>query len=107
MKLFSLLFFIYLTISALGQTIEDIQWSSRGNSFFNIENNSVVEYLLPSFQKKVLVDSIQLIPKGQGKALRIRSFSISDDGKKVLIYTNSKKVWRRDTRGDYWIYETA
>jgi len=67
----------------------------------------VVEYLLPSFQKKILVDSIQLIPKAQGKALRIRSFSISDDRKKVLIYTNSKKVWRRDTRGDYWIYETS
>src|SRR4051812_30635122 len=102
MKLFSLLFFLYLFISASAQNNEDILWSSKGDRFYNTENNSIVEYLLPSFQKKILVDSIQLIPEGKDKALRIRSFSISDDGKKVLLYTNSKKVWRRDTRGDYW-----
>ncbi|XHR94717.1 DPP IV N-terminal domain-containing protein [Mucilaginibacter sp. UC70_90] len=26
--------------------------------------------------------------------------------KKVLINTNTKKVWRYDTRGDYWVYDS-
>ncbi|WP_299289193.1 S9 family peptidase, partial [uncultured Mucilaginibacter sp.] len=39
--------------------------------------------------------------------LAVRSFTFSDDGKKVLIYTNSKKVWRYDTRGDYWVADLA
>ena len=24
---------------------------------------------------------------------------------KILLFTNSKKVWRFNTRGDYWIYD--
>ncbi len=28
---------------------------------------------------------------------------MSDDGTKALIYTNTKKVWRLDTEGDYWV----
>jgi dipeptidyl-peptidase-4 len=38
-----------------------------------------------------------------GKNIRVRSFQLSDDGTKALIYTNSKRVWRYDTRGDYWV----
>ncbi|MCW3105942.1 MAG: dipeptidyl peptidase [Segetibacter sp.] len=105
MKFLSLTIIVfYLSFSANAQSAEDIQWSKNGNSFYNIENNSITEYQLPSFEKKLIVDSLQLIPKGRKKALAIRSFSISEDGKKLLIYTNSKKVWRRDTRGDYWVF---
>src|SRR5262249_19285169 len=25
----------------------------------------------------------------------------------LLIYTNSKRVWRKNTRGDYWVYDTG
>lgn len=84
-----------------------IQWSKDGNSYFTTESNAIVQYQLPSFQQTVIVDTMKLVPKGQDKALRIRSFSYSDDGKKVLIYTNSKKVWRQDTRGDYWVLDLA
>jgi len=31
---------------------------------------------------------------------------VSEDNKKVLINTNTKKVWRYDTRGDYWVYDS-
>ena len=27
---------------------------------------------------------------------------MSPDGKRVLLFTNSRKVWRQNTRGDYW-----
>ena len=27
----------------------------------------------------------------------------SDDGSKLLIFTNTQKVWRQNTRGDYWV----
>jgi dipeptidyl-peptidase-4 len=82
---------------------QNIHWSKDGNSYFESENNGIVRYQLPSFSRSVLIDSLSLIPAGQKKALPIRDFSVSDDGKKWLIYTNSKKVWRSDTRGDYWL----
>jgi dipeptidyl-peptidase-4 len=37
--------------------------------------------------------------------LAIRDFSFSADGKKVLIYTNARRVWRYETRGDYWVLD--
>eukprot|EP01136_Pigoraptor_vietnamica_P013454 Opistho-1_new@54471 len=27
--------------------------------------------------------------------------------KKALIYTNTKRVWRQDSRGDYWVADIA
>lgn len=106
MKFLSLtIIVLYVWLSASAQSAEDIQWSKKGNSFYNIENSSIAEYQVASFGKKLIVDSLQLIPEGQKKALAIRSFSISEDGRKLLIYTNSKKVWRRDTRGDYWVFD--
>lgn len=104
--LFSLTIIVfYVSIAANAQSPEDIQWSKNGNSFYNIQNNSIEEYRLPAFEKKIIVDSLQLIPQGQKEAINIRSFSVSDDEKKLLIYTNTKKVWRRDTRGDYWVFD--
>jgi dipeptidyl-peptidase-4 len=49
----------------------------------------------------------RLTPKGGTHALEIKNFFFSPDFKKILIYTNSKKVWRYETRGDYWVYNIA
>ena len=54
-----------------------------------------------------LIQPAQLTPAGMDKPLPVRDFFFSNDGKTVLIYTNSKRVWRQDTRGDYWILNTA
>lgn len=104
MKFFLILTILNLSIAASAQ---ELNWGKDGNSYYEVENNAIVQYQLPTFSQTVIVDSVSLIPTGQKKALAIRSFSFSDDGKKVLIYTNSKKVWRSDTRGDYWIENTA
>lgn len=104
MKFFSLAIIVfYLSVPVFSQSGQNIQWTKNGSSFHNIEGNTIVEHALPSFKKKVIVEAGQLTPKGQTKALSVRSFSFSEDGKKVLIFTNTKRVWRRDTRGDYWV----
>lgn len=45
--------------------------------------------------------------KGHRPALNVESFQFSDDESKLLIFTNSKRVWRRNTRGDYWVLDLA
>ncbi|GAA6204648.1 S9 family peptidase [Thalassotalea sp. SU-HH00458] len=45
----------------------------------------------------------QLTPEGAEQPLSIDNYIWSDDRKKLLIYTNSKKVWRSNSRGDYWV----
>ncbi len=84
-----------------------IQWSKDGSSFYKASPDGISKTQLPSFSAKTIVSVQRLTPAGAQQALLIDNFSFSEDGKKILIYTNSKKVWRYKTRGDYWILNTA
>ena len=39
------------------------------------------------------------------QALAVDDYQWSDDKTKLLIYANSRKVWRHKSRGDYWLLE--
>ncbi|MGF1579309.1 MAG: S9 family peptidase [Gemmataceae bacterium] len=60
-----------------------------------------------SGKTKVLVSADQLVPENETKPLRIESYTWSPNEGYVLIYTNSKRVWRQNTRGDYWVYDLS
>ena len=45
----------------------------------------------------------QLVPNGGKKPLSIDNYIWSDDNNKLLIFTNTRKVWRQNSRGDYWV----
>src|ERR1700704_7071385 len=76
-----------------------IKWTSDGNGFYRTEGGEIVRYSLPQQEKTVLVTKQQLTPEGN-TPLQVRNFSFSADDKKILVFTNSKKVWRLQTRGD-------
>src|SRR4051812_30990872 len=80
-----------------------IQWTKDGNGYYAQENGDIVMYSLPGNNKTVLVPKAKLVSGGGTSPISIRSYRFSDDENKVLIYTNSKKVWRYQTRGDYWL----
>jgi dipeptidyl-peptidase-4 len=81
-----------------------IKWAKDGNSYYNVQGGELIEFTLPQNSKTVLLTKEQLTPQEQ-KPLAFRSFSFSDDNKKVLLFTNTKKVWRLNTRGDYWVFD--
>ena len=58
-------------------------------------------------KRSVLVPAKSFRPEGAAKGLEVEDYEWSKDHMKMLIYTNSKKVWRRNTRGDYWVLELA
>jgi len=77
-----------------------IKWGKDGRSYYALETNDLVRYDLPGFQRTVVVEAKDL-PQ------RVQSFSFSDDEKKLLLFNNTKKVWRLNTRGDYWVLDLA
>jgi dipeptidyl-peptidase-4 len=83
-----------------------IKWAKNGNSYYRIENGELGLYTLPQHTKTVVVTQKQLTPEGQTTQINGRSYSFSNDEKKVLFFTNTKKVWRLQTRGDYWVFDT-
>jgi len=53
---------------------------------------------------EVLLPAEKLIPPNAKEPLSIQGYELSKDLDLILIYTNSAKVWRRNTRGDYWTF---
>ena len=53
--------------------------------------------------REVIVAAESLIPSGQSLPLKIENYSWTDGSEKVLIFTNGKRVWRHETRGDFWV----
>jgi dipeptidyl-peptidase-4 len=56
-------------------------------------------------ESKVYVSSDLLIPPGGDKPLVVDDYALSSDQSRMLIFTNSRKVWRKKTRGDYWVLD--
>ncbi|MEJ7766394.1 MAG: DPP IV N-terminal domain-containing protein [Chitinophagaceae bacterium] len=107
MKLFISFFVSIICSSIVSFAQPGIRWSKDGNSYYAIENKSVVKYQLPSFDKSVVIDPSQL-KLGENKgSLSVRDFFLSEDGNKALIYTNTRRVWRQDTKGDYWLLDVT
>ncbi|RYY59635.1 MAG: S9 family peptidase [Chitinophagaceae bacterium] len=96
--------FVLLLLSGSLMAQRGIKWGADGQSYYAAEEGSIVKYTLPGFQRTVLVNPAGLTPAGAAP-LVIRDFEFN--GRWLLIYTNSKKVWRADTRGDYWVMDTA
>ena len=54
-------------------------------------------------QSQLLVSTGDLVPEGAEQPLTIDGYSFSSDLSLLLLYTNSKRVWRHKSRGDYWV----
>ncbi|TSA65774.1 MAG: S9 family peptidase [Sediminibacterium sp.] len=73
----------------------------------SFKSNEIILYDIISGSKKTLVSAKQLIPSGLVNPLSIYNYTWSNDNKNLLIYTNTKKVWRQNTKGDYWVLNIA
>ena len=71
------------------------------------EAKDIVRYETASGLREVVIDAGQLIPEGRSRALEIDDYAWSEDKKRLLVFTNTERVWRRNTRGDYWVMDLA
>ncbi|MEE4246479.1 MAG: S9 family peptidase, partial [Kangiellaceae bacterium] len=88
------------------RTLENNDKSSV-SSDQEIKGSDIVFYKPDGSGRKVLVNFEKLTPNGQGKPVTINDYAWSSNGKWLLVYTNSKKVWRSRSRGDYWVLNLA
>jgi len=87
------------------------QWLDGGASYVVVETspagqNAVVKYDSATGAKRdVAISAAQLTPAGASGPLEIEELSWSGDGQRVLVFTNSRRVWRTNSRGDYWLLD--
>ena len=58
-------------------------------------------------KSEILVSAENFTLPNAKEPLPIQGYSFSKDLDLVLIYTNSVKVWRQNTRGDYWTFRRS
>jgi Dipeptidyl peptidase IV (DPP IV) N-terminal region./Prolyl oligopeptidase family. len=97
--------FVFDAVTNFAQVFpKEINWTTDGKSYLKIKEGSILKIDARSNSETVLIRKEQLTPAGK-KALEFRQFNFSPDNNKVLIYTNTAKVWRYNTRGDYWVLD--
>jgi dipeptidyl-peptidase-4 len=86
------------------------RWHGTGAAYTSTEPSAkvkggteIVRYETATGKKDVLVTAEQLTPPGAKEPLSVDDYAFSTDLDTVLIYTNSQRVWRQNTRGDYWV----
>lgn len=104
-RLFIFLLLFLLTSVNTSSQQKSIKWSADGNSYYSVENNELVRYTLPENKSSIIATGRQLTPEGSTNPLSFDFFSLSDDQQKVLLFTNTKRVWRLNSKGDYWVLD--
>ena len=91
-----------------------LQWQADGKGYLVLEPSGkgevqdIVRYDAVTGQKSILVAAAdKLVPAGAKEPLVVESFDISPDTKKLLLFANTARVWRSNTRGDYWVIDLA
>ena len=95
------------------KTFGPARWLDGGKAYTTVEDSAtvkdakeIVRYDTATGERRVLVSASQIADAGSGgKPPEIDDYSWSKDGAKLLLFTNTKKVWRKNTRGDYWILD--
>jgi dipeptidyl-peptidase-4 len=84
-----------------------INWSADGLTYTKMKEGNIIQVDPKTDAETVLIRKDQLVPKGMTEALKPQSYVFSADNSKLLLFVNTAKVWRYNTRGDYWLLDIA
>ena len=91
--------------------VPTIRWRKPGAGYITLEpakgGQQIVAHDPTTGKREVLVPDHWFIPSGENKPLTVEGYDFSQDGSRLLIYTNSKRVWRVNSRGDYWVLDLS
>jgi dipeptidyl-peptidase-4 len=102
------------------------RWHPDGKSFTVLETNpayedaevevneigdlvehpkDLVSYDFATLERTIILSAQDLVPTGSDEPLVIDDYAWSEDQSKLLLYTNSERVWRVKSRGDYSVLD--
>ena len=88
------------------------RWLPDGAAYTVVERSAdqggapeIVRYDARTGARTVLVAGSSFDPKGTTAPSDVADYSWSADGRRLLLFTNTRKVWRQNTRGDYWVFD--
>ena len=91
------------------RSLGPVQWQKDGSGYLALEPSAakpevveIIRYDTVSGERTIKVGVDKLTPQGS-TPITVEDFVLSPDEKKLLLFTKSERVWRSNTRGDYWV----
>jgi dipeptidyl-peptidase-4 len=88
------------------------RWLQDGTGYTTLEDSEklegakdIVRYDPETGDRRILISAEEFVRCDILGVMDIDDYKWSDDGKKLLIFTNTKRVWRYNTRGDYYVLD--
>ncbi|WP_336518105.1 S9 family peptidase [Pollutibacter soli] len=104
-KILLLVFVITVPFFAVAQKSNALRWSKDGEAMIRFEGGQLKKTFVADGRSEVLFTADQL--KVNGTMIQPAAYEFSDDQSKLLVFTNAARVWRYNTRGDYWLFDKA
>ncbi len=102
---------LYSSPEFFGERFGPARWLADGGGYTTLEpaadgrGRDVVRYDPATGARTVMVPAARLVPPGATGPLGIEDYAWSPDGRMLLVFTNSQRVWRQNTRGDFWVLD--
>lgn len=101
---------LFLTADFRVDYFRQPRWIEGGKAYTTLEASAqykgardIIKYETRSGKRSVLIAAQKLIPTGRSKPLTISGYQWSTDKQQLLVFTNTRRVWRYHTKGDYWV----
>ena len=94
--------------SEFGSDLVPVRWIDEDFYSATEQNENLVDLYrvhAETGNRELVVRGSELVMPGSTNAIRIEGYEFSDDGSKLLIYTNSVRVWRQNTKGEYYVWD--
>ena len=106
-KIFTSLLFLMCLCKIGNAQDKGTNWTVDGLAYYEFKDGDIIKVDPKTEIETVLIKKELLTPIGASKALKVQSFDYSADKTKVLFFANTLKVWRYNTKGDYWVMNNA
>src|SRR6185503_6571311 len=87
------------------------QWLPGGTSYSILERSAERPDEWAIVRRDVETRStlivLRQVPPVKTTPIAIDDYAWSRDGSRLLIFGNTRKVWRQNTRGDYWVFDLS
>ncbi len=84
------------------KSVEDLNWLNSGGFYTAVENNEIIKYAVKNGEKIAT-----LFSKTKNTLdIELESYVFSGDEQKILIQTNSQKIYRRSSIEENYIYDS-
>ena len=87
------------------------RWAESGPVVTYVERTDdgtdLISYNIETDAREVLIDGSNLIAPDTGEKIAIEDYAYGPGGDRVLLYADSERVWRLNTKGYYYVLNVA